>query len=148
LLIGRELHVILWLKVLHIVAVISWMAGLLYLPRLFVYHAEAGAGSPQSATFKVMQFRLLTYIMRPAMIVVWLTGPMLAWLMGYHKDIWFLLKMLLVVLLTVAHVQMLVWHREFDQDRSVRTSTFFRVANEVPTVLMILIVALVVVKPF
>jgi protoporphyrinogen IX oxidase len=140
--------VILWLKALHIVAVISWMAGLLYLPRLFVYHAEAGAGSSQSATFKVMQFRLLTYIMRPAMIVVWLTGPVLAWQMGYHKDIWFLLKMLLVVALTAAHGQMLVWHREFDQDRSTRTTKFFRIANEVPTVLMILIVVLVVVKPF
>jgi protoporphyrinogen IX oxidase len=140
--------VILWLKALHIVAVISWMAGLLYLPRLFVYHAEAGAGSPQSATFKVMQSRLLTYIMRPAMIVVWLTGPLLAWQMGYHKDVWFLLKMLLVVALTAAHGQMLVWHREFEQDRSMRTPKFFRIANEVPTVLMILIVVLVVVKPF
>jgi protoporphyrinogen IX oxidase len=140
--------VILWLKALHIVAVISWMAGLLYLPRLFVYHAEAGVASAQSATFKVMQGRLLTYIMRPAMIVVWLTGPLLAWQMGYLKDGWFWAKMLLVLALTAAHGQMLVWHREFDQGRSTRTARFFRIVNEVPTVLMILIVILVVVKPF
>lgn len=139
---------ILWLKALHIIAVISWMAGLLYLPRLFVYHAEAGPASAQAATFKIMQMRLLTYIMRPAMIVVWLTGPLLAWQMGYLKDGWFWTKMLLVVALTAAHGQMLLWHRELAEDRSTRTPKFFRIANEVPTVLMILIVILVVVKPF
>jgi protoporphyrinogen IX oxidase len=140
-------EVILWLKALHIIAVISWMAGLLYLPRLFVYHAEAGPNAPASATFKIMQMRLLTYIMRPAMIVVWLSGPLLGWQMGYLKDGWFWAKMAFVVALTVAHVQMLVWHRELAADRSTRTPKFFRIANEVPTVLMIAIVILVVVKP-
>lgn len=139
---------VLWLKALHIVAVISWMAGLLYLPRLFVYHAEAGRGSPPSATFKIMQGRLLRYIMRPAMVVVWLTGPLLGWQLGVLADRWFLAKLAFVVGLTVAHIQMAIWHREFMEDRSARTSRFFRIANEVPTVLMIAIVVLVVVRPF
>jgi protoporphyrinogen IX oxidase len=140
--------VILWLKALHIIAVISWMAGLLYLPRLFVYHAEAGRGAPTSATFKIMQERLLRYIMRPAMIVVWLTGPLLGWQMGYLKDGWFWTKMWLVVGLSASHGMMLGWHRELAEDRSTRTSKFFRIMNEVPTVLMIGIVILVVVKPW
>ena len=139
---------ILWLKALHIIAVISWMAGLLYLPRLFVYHVEAGRGSPLSATFKIMQMRLLRYIMRPAMIVVWITGPLLAWQIGYLSDKWFWAKMLLVVGLTVSHVMMLTWHREFEEDRSERTTKFFRIMNEVPTLLMVGIVILVVVRPF
>jgi protoporphyrinogen IX oxidase len=141
-------EVILWLKALHIIAVISWMAGLLYLPRLFVYHAEAGPKAPVAPTFKIMQHRLLTYIMRPALIVVWLSGPLLAWQMGYLKDGWFWAKMLFVVALTAAHGQMLIWHRELAEDRSTRTPKFFRIANEVPTVLMIVIVLLVVLKPW
>jgi putative membrane protein len=139
---------VLWLKALHIMAVISWMAGLLYLPRLFVYHAEAGAGSPQSETFKVMEARLLRYIMRPAMIVVWLTGPLLAWQMGMLRDGWFWAKMLCVVGLTVAHDRFAWYARAFAKDENVRDARFFRVLNEVPTVLMVLIVVLVVVKPF
>lgn len=139
---------ILWLKALHIVAVISWMAGLLYLPRLFVYHAEAGNNSPLSPTFTTMQFRLLSYIMRPAMIVVWLTGPWLGWQMGYLRDGWFWAKMAAVVALTASHIMMLGWHKELAAGTSTRTSKYFRIANEVPTVLMLLIVIFVVVKPF
>ena len=139
---------LLWLKALHIVAVISWMAGLLYLPRLFVYHAEAGNKSPQSATFTIMQERLLRYIMRPAMIVVWITGPLLGWQMGYLKDGWFWAKMALVVALTASHTLMLGWHKDLAAGTSTRTTKYFRIANEVPTVLMILIVILAVVKPF
>jgi putative membrane protein len=139
---------LLWLKVLHIVAVISWMAGMLYLPRLFVYHAEAGRGSAVSPTFKIMQMRLLRYIMRPALIVVWITGPLLGWQMGYLKDGWFWGKMAIVFGMTAIHGMMVGWHREFEQDRSERTSRFFRIMNEVPTVGMILVVALVVLKPF
>ena len=93
---------VLWIKALHIVAVISWMAGLLYLPRLFVYHCEAEKGSKQSETFKVMEHRLLRYIMNPAMIVVWITGPTLAWMLYVYHDVWMLLKFALVCALTAS----------------------------------------------
>ena len=138
----------LWLKALHIIAVISWMAGLLYLPRLFVYHCQAEAGSMQSETFKVMEHRLLRYIMNPAMIVVWVTGPLLAWQLGMHKDPWLLAKLVLVVLLTGYHHALGYWRKDFLADRNTRDARFYRIANEVPTALMIGIVILVVVKPF
>jgi putative membrane protein len=139
---------ILILKAVHIIAVISWMAGLLYLPRLFVYHAEAGTGSPIAETFKTMQHRLLRFIMRPAMIAVWVTGPWLAWEMGVHRDRWLWAKLLLVILLTIAHEQMQRWHAGFVADNNPHSARFYRVVNEVPTVLMILIILLVVLKPF
>ena len=94
---------LLWLKALHVIAVISWMAGLLYLPRLFVYHCEAETGSRQSETFKVMEHRLLRYIMNPAMIVVWVTGPWLAWAQGMLHDRWLWAKFALVIALTLYH---------------------------------------------
>jgi protoporphyrinogen IX oxidase len=140
--------VLLWLKALHIVAIISWMAGLLYLPRLFVYHAGVETGSPQSELFKVMEYRLYRFIMGPAMIVAWITGPLLLVQMGYHKDLWAVAKLLLVVGLSAVHGMMGGWVRDFAQDRNTRDGRFFRIMNEVPTVLMILIVVLVVVKPF
>jgi protoporphyrinogen IX oxidase len=140
--------VLLWLKALHIVAIISWMAGLLYLPRLFVYHSGVEAGSSQSELFKVMEYRLYRFIMGPAMIVAWITGPLLLVQMGYHKDIWAIAKLLLVVGLTAVHGMMGGWVRDFAQDRNTKDGRFFRIMNEVPTVLMILIVVLVVVKPF
>ena len=139
---------LLWLKALHIIAVISWMAGLLYLPRLFIYHVDAPVGSPQSETFKVMERRLFRYIMRPAMIVTWLTGPTLLWQMGMYRDGWAWGKLLLVAGLTTAHEMMGVWRNDFERDQNTRTQLFYRYMNEVPTVLMILIVILVVVKPF
>jgi putative membrane protein len=139
---------VLWLKALHIIAVISWMAGLLYLPRLFVYHAATDKHAPTSATFKVMERRLLLYIMRPAMIVVWLTGPLLAWQMGMWKDGWFWAKMVGVVGLTAVHEHLGRHVRAFDADENTRDTRYFRIINEVPTVLMIVIVVLVVVKPF
>jgi protoporphyrinogen IX oxidase len=140
--------VLLWLKALHIVAIISWMAGLLYLPRLFVYHSGVEAGSPQSELFKVMEYRLYRFIMGPAMIVAWITGPLLLVQMGYHKDIWAIAKLLLVAGLSAVHGMMGGWVRDFAADRNTRDGRFFRIMNEVPTVLMILIVVLVVVKPF
>jgi putative membrane protein len=139
---------LLWLKALHVIAVISWMAGLLYLPRLFVYHCQAEAGSTQSETFKVMEHRLLRYIMNPAMIVVWVTGPWLAWQLGMHRDGWLMAKFALVVLLTGYHHALGYWRKDFLADRNAREARFYRIANEVPTVLMIAIVILVVVKPF
>ena len=138
----------LWLKALHILAVISWMAGMLYLPRLFIYHTEAGLKSPQAGTFTIMEERLLRIIMRPAMIVVWVTGPLLGWQMGYLKDGWFWGKMAAVLALTGAHIAMVGWQRALADGSSNKTSKYFRIANEVPTVLMIAIVVLVVVKPF
>jgi len=139
---------LLWLKALHIVAVISWMAGLLYLPRLFVYHCEAEAGSKQSETFKVMEQRLLRTIMNPAMAVVWITGLWLAWALGTHRDGWLLAKVALVVVLTGYHHALGLWRKDFAADLNRRDQRFYRIANEVPTLLMIGIVILVVVKPF
>jgi len=139
---------ILWLKALHIVAVISWMAGLLYLPRLFVYHCEAEAGSRQSETFKVMERRLLRLIMNPAMIVVWVTGPLLAWQMGVMHDRWLAVKLVLVILLSGYHHALVKWFKAFAADRNQHPARYFRIANEVPTLLMVAIVVLVVVKPF
>ena len=139
---------LLWIKALHIIAVISWMAGMLYLPRLFVYHADTPKESPQGETFKIMESRLYRYIMGPAMIVTWLTGPALLVLMGYHKDGWAIAKLLAVVGLSAVHGMMGGWVKDFAHDRNTRDARFFRIINEVPTVLMILIVILVVVKPF
>jgi protoporphyrinogen IX oxidase len=138
----------LWLKALHIIAVISWMAGLLYLPRLFVYHADAEAGSKQAATFAVMEQRLLRLIMNPAMIVVWITGPLLAWRMGMWKDGWLHTKFALVVALTVYHHLLARWRKDFAAGGAPYDAKFFRMVNEVPTILMVGIVVLVVVKPW
>ncbi len=139
---------VLWLKALHIIAVISWMAGLLYLPRLFVYHADTPRGSEQSATFKVMEYRLYRFIMTPAMIVTWITGPVLLMQMGYHRDGWAITKVALVVALSAVHGAMGGWIKSFADDVNQRPAIFYRYMNEVPTLLMVLIVILVVVKPF
>jgi protoporphyrinogen IX oxidase len=138
----------LWLKALHIMAVIAWLAGLFYLPRLFVYHADAKPGSELSETFKTMERRLLRAIMNPAMIVVWITGPWLAWWEGVYMDGWLMAKFALVVLLTGFHHALGAWRKAFAADRNVHPARFYRIANEVPTVLMVGIVILVVVKPF
>lgn len=137
-----------WIKALHVIAVIAWMAGLLYLPRLFVYHTEAEAGSRQSETFKVMERRLLKAIMNPAMIVTWLAGLYLAFAGHWFSAGWFHGKLLLVILLSAVHGFLSRWVKDFAADRNTRTQRFFRIINEVPTVLMIGAVILVVVKPF
>lgn len=139
---------LLWLKALHVIAVISWMAGLLYLPRLMVYHSTAEKGSVQSETFKVMERRLLKAIMNPAMIVVWITGPWLAWQFGYHYDYWFWAKMVLVAGLSWFHHDLARWVKVFAADQNAKPPKFYRIVNEIPTVLMIGIVILVIVKPF
>jgi len=137
-----------WVKALHIVSVISWMAGMLYLPRLFVYHCAAGKGSVQSEIFKVMERRLLRAIMNPAMIGTWIFGLALVWMGGWHQSGWFLAKLALVLALSGVHGAMSGWVRVFANDANVRPARFYRIVNEVPTVLMIGIVILVVVKPF
>ena len=137
-----------WLKALHIIAVIAWMAGLLYLPRLMVYHAAAEKGSAQSETFKVMEARLLRLIMDPAMAVVWITGPLLAWQLAIYTERWFIVKALLVAVLSWYHHQLASWRKDFAIDKNTKDQRFFRIINEIPTVLMIGIVVMVVVKPF
>jgi len=139
---------VLWLKALHVVAVISWMAGLLYLPRLMVYHCAAEKGSQQSETFKVMERRLLRAIMNPAMILVWITGPLLAWQLGVYNDHWLWAKVGLVILLSGFHHALAAWRKSFAADANMHDAKFYRLANEVPTLLMIGIVVLVVVRPF
>ena len=138
----------LWLKALHVVAVIAWLAGLLYLPRLFVYHCGATPGSALHQTLAVMELRLLRRIMNPAMIAVWVTGPLLAWGLGVYRDGWLMAKVLLVVLLTGYHHALGQWRGDFAAQRNARSARFYRVVNEVPTLLLIGIVILVVVKPF
>ncbi|MEM7301369.1 MAG: protoporphyrinogen oxidase HemJ [Pseudomonadota bacterium] len=139
---------ILWIKALHIISVISWMAAMLYLPRLFVYHCDAPAGSDQSETFKIMERRLLKAIMTPAMIATWVFGLWLAFLTSAWSEGWFATKFLLVIVLSALHGFNAKWVKEFAADQNKRPQKFFRIANEVPTVLMILIVILAVVRPF
>jgi putative membrane protein len=138
----------LWLKALHVIAVIAWMAGMLYLPRLFVYHCEAEIGSKQSETFKVMERRLLRAIINPAMVATWVLGLWLAWEGGFFKSGWLHGKLLLVLILSGLHGLFTRCVREFAEDRNVHSQKFYRVVNEVPAILMIGIVILVVVKPF
>jgi protoporphyrinogen IX oxidase len=137
-----------WIKALHVIAVISWMAGMLYLPRLFVYHCEAEVGSKQSETFKVMERRLLRAIINPAMIVTWLAGLYLAWSGHWFSSGWLNAKLALVILLSGVHGFFSRCVKDFAGDRNPRSQKFYRIINEVPTALMIIIVILVVVKPF
>ncbi len=137
-----------WILVLHVLAIISWMAAALYLPRLFVYQAEAQKGSIQSETFKIMERRLLKAIMNPAMIVTWLTGLTLVWMGGWWSAYWMWGKFLLVLGLSGVHGVLVGATKRFAQDRNDKSHVYYRVLNEVPTVLMIGIVILVIVKPF
>ena len=137
-----------WVKALHVIAVISWMAGMLYLPRLFVYHCEAEVGSKQSETFKVMEWRLLKLIINPAMMITWLAGIYLVWSGEWYRSGWFHAKLTLVLILSGVHGLFTRWVKDFAADRNTRSQKFYRIINEVPTVLMIFIVILVIVKPF
>ncbi len=140
----------LWIKALHLIAVIAWMAGLLYLPRLFVYHCEAAPGSDRAAMLEVMERRLLRAIMTPAMIAVFGLGFVLLWLRDFtdFSDGWMHAKLVLVLGLAAAHGFMARWRKDFANVANSRGQRFYRIANEVPTGLMIAIVVLVVVKPF
>ena len=138
----------LWIKAFHIVAVISWMAGMLYLPRLFVYHTVAEPGSQQAKTFEVMEHRLLTYIMTPAMAVTWILGIVLMLQGGFMSAGWLHAKLVLVLGMSALHGFLGRWARDFRAGRNVHSQKFFRLINEIPTILMIVIVILVVVKPF
>jgi putative membrane protein len=137
-----------WLKALHIIAIIAWMAGMLYLPRLFVYHCEAAVGSVQSETFKVMERRLLRAIINPAMVASWVLGLWLAWSGNFLSSPWLYGKLVLVLVMSAVHGMLARWTKDFAADRNRHSQRFFRMMNEVPTLLMIGIVILVVVKPF
>ena len=137
-----------WIKSLHVISIIAWMAGLLYLPRLFVYHCAAPIGSDQSEMFKVMERRLLRAIMTPAMILAWITGLTLAIQAGFFSSGWLHLKLLLVLVLSASHGYMSRCVRTFAADANEKSHKFYRVLNEIPTLLMIIIVIAVIVKPF
>jgi len=137
-----------WLKAAHVIAVISWMAGMLYLPRLFIYHCGAAPGSETSETFKVMEQRLLRIIINPAMVVTWVLGLWLAWQGGHFAAGWLHAKLALVLGLSGVHGYFSAAVRRFGEDRNTRDARHWRIWNEVPAVLMVGIVILVVVKPF
>ncbi len=137
-----------WLKAFHVIAVIAWMAGMFYLPRLFVYHCAAPARSKLSETFKVMERRLLKIIINPAMLASWILGLWLAFSAGWFSSGWLWAKLLLVLALSGLHGFYARWVRDFARDQNQYTGKFYRIVNEVPTVLLIGIVILAVVKPF
>ena len=137
-----------WLKAFHVITIIAWMAGMLYLPRLFVYHCAAEPGSKESETFKVMERRLLKAIINPAMIVSWALGLWLAWAGGWYAWHWLQAKVVLVLALSALHGFFVRWVRDFAADQNRHSQKFYRIINEVPTILMIAIVILVVIKPW
>lgn len=134
-------------KILHIVAVISWLAGLLYLPRIFVYHAQVAAGSETDKIFQTMERKLLRYIMNPAMVLVFIFGFYLASQIGF-EFVWLHIKLTLVVILAAYHHMLARWRKDFEKGQNKHGQKFFRIVNEVPTLLMLAIVTLVILKPF
>jgi putative membrane protein len=137
-----------WFLAFHLIAVVAWMSGMLYLPRLFVYHTETAPGSESSERFKVMERKLLKAIMNPAMIAVWILGPLLAWLTGDYLDTWMQIKFVLVLIMSGMHGLFVRCWRDFAHDRNMRSARFYRIANEVPALLLVAIVILVKIQPF
>lgn len=139
----------LWFKALHVISIIAWMAGMLYLPRLFAYHATVDRRSEMSSTFKAMERRLLRFIMNPAMVAAWLFGLLMLWgNPGLLEQGWIHVKLTGVVLLTVLHHVFARWRKVFDKDENERPAKFYKLWNEVPTVLMVVIVIMAVAEPF
>lgn len=139
---------ILWIKAFHVIAVIAWMSGMLYLPRLFVYHTETKPGTPESERFKVMEKKLLRMIVNPSMIAVWILGLTLMFLTAAYQDTWFQIKFSLVVVMSGLHGYFARCVRTFTNDANTRPARFYRILNEVPALLMMAIVILVIVQPF
>jgi protoporphyrinogen IX oxidase len=139
-----------WIKSFHVISMVAWMAGMFYLPRLFVYHCETVPGSAESERFKVMEYRLLRQIINPAMIATFVFGILLMLTPGVitWTEGWWYVKLIAVVLMTGLHGAMSKWRREFMEDRNSRSPRFYRVANEIPTVLLVIIVIMVIVRPF
>jgi putative membrane protein len=138
----------LWFKALHVMSVLAWMAGLFYMPRLFVYHSQQAAASATSETFKVMEAKLMRIIMNPAMVSSWLFGLLTAWKLDAWTAGWFHVKLLMVLAMTGFHLMLARWSRDFAADANRHPERFYRIANEVPTLLMMVIVVMAVVKPF
>ena len=139
----------LWIKALHIIAIIAWMAGMLYLPRLYVYHADAPKGSDKSETFKVMERRLLRFIMNPAMIAALVFGVLMIWANpDLMKQGWMHAKLGLIVLMFGLHGVFSKWRKVFERDENTRSAKFYKIWNEAPTLLMIIIVIMAVAEPF
>jgi len=142
------MNLYLTLKAIHVIAVISWMVGLLYSPRLFVYHVENNSAE-SSKIFKVMEKRLMKIIMNPAMIITWLSGLSVLWILGFNNifSLWLSIKFLFVIVLSGYHGFLSKCLKDFESDRNKRSSKFFRVINEIPTIILIIIVFLVIFKP-
>ena len=139
----------LWIKAVHVIAVLAWMAGMLYLPRLFVYHADAEEGSVQSETFKIMEYRLLRYITNPAMIIAFIMGGLMIYTdPSLMKNGWMHVKLLMVFLMSGVHGVLAKNVRMFGKDANEKSAKYFRILNEVPTALMVIIVIMVIVRPF
>ena len=140
---------ILWIRAFHVIAVIAWMSGMLYLPRLFVYHTEAAPGSADSERFKVMEKKLLRVIINPAMIAVWLFGLLQVWLIpGILEEGWLQAKITLVLIMSGLHGYFAMCVKKFARDANDKSARFYRILNEIPPLLMIFIVILVIVQPF
>jgi protoporphyrinogen IX oxidase len=140
----------LWVKALHVIAMVAWMAGMFYLPRLFVYHCQTTPGSTDSERFKVMEYRLMKQIINPAMYATWTFGILLALTPGvidWHEG-WWHTKLLAVTLMAGVHGALSVWRRAFMEDRNTHSERFYRIMNEAPTVLLMIIVIMVIVRPF
>jgi putative membrane protein len=139
-----------WIKSFHVISMVAWMAGMFYLPRLFVYHCETLPGSAESERFKVMEYRLLRQIINPAMIATFVFGILLMLTPGVitWTEGWWYVKLIAVVLMIGLHGAMSKWRREFMEDRNTRSPRFYRIANEIPTVLLVIIVIMVIVRPF
>ena len=138
-----------WFKAFHIIAVITWMAGIFYLPRLYVYHTRAKVGSEMDKTFQIMEYRLLKFIMNPSMIAAYLFGLIVAYIYGFKAlGVWFHVKMAMVLVITVMHGLMARWRKDFVKGKNTHSEHFYRVANEVPTIAVMIAVIMVVVKPF
>jgi putative membrane protein len=137
-----------WIKAAHVISIIAWMAGMLYLPRLYVYHARAAKGSELSETLKVMERRLLRGIINPAMAATWIFGLLMVWLGDHWREHWLHAKLALVIGMQIVHAGLSRWRRDFANDANRHSDRFYRIINEVPTLLLIGIVILVIVKPF
>jgi putative membrane protein len=140
-------HYYTLIKAFHLIAVMSWMAGMFYCPRLFVYHTETEPGTPEYNRFTLMERRLMKIIMSPALIVAWVLGLTLAWLHDLWGAHWFQLKLTLVAGMTLVHHCYMIWHKDFVRGKNTHSARYFRIWNEVPTILMIAIVILVITKP-
>lgn len=145
----------LWFKSIHIIAMVAWMAGMFYLPRLFVYHCAAPKGSEMSETFKVMERRLLRLIINPALILTWIMGGLMIWIvvgLWENTDLlsngWFHVKMTAVLVLMAVHGMLARHRKQFERDANVHSAKYYRILNEVPTVLLVIIIFMVILRPF